>query len=160
MEVAEVEIDICGIVLLAVVLLDRDGAGIGAETDAGDIGVLVGLDVHGAEGCAHAHVVSVAMLAVGDIAAGEEHTSGGGEDGQSKRVHRAQLVHHPGPLAESVGRGNTPAHGRIRRWQETGSVNQGFAGVMRGQLLEAASFCCRPGYTSSATPSAGRMVMS
>src|SRR6185437_11736654 len=65
-----------------------------------------------------------------------------------------------GPLAESVGRGNTPAHGRIRRWQETGSVNQGFASVMRGQLLEAASFCCRPGYTSSATPSAGRMVMS
>src|SRR5215469_13254986 len=87
MEVAEVEVDVGGVAFLAVMFLDRHGAGVGGEADAGDVGILVGLDVHGAEGRAHADVVSVAALAVGDAAAGEEET-GGGDDGQTKRVRR------------------------------------------------------------------------
>jgi hypothetical protein len=78
-EVAEVEIDVSGIVVFAVVVFDRHGAWISGQPDGRDIGVFIGLDVHGAEGSAHSDVISVAVIAVRDLAAGEEQARSGQE---------------------------------------------------------------------------------
>src|ERR1700759_2564434 len=56
---------------------------------------------------------------------------------------------------------NTPARQRIRRGETSGSVGWGFVGVSpRMRVRRPESFRRARGYTSSATPHAGRMVMS
>jgi len=45
-KVTEVEVDVGGVFVFSVVLFDRDCAGLGGETDPGNVGVVVRLDVH------------------------------------------------------------------------------------------------------------------
>ena len=124
-KVTEVQVDVGSILVLAVVLLDGHGAGVSCQTDAGNVCILVGPDVHGAERRTHLHVVSIPMLVVGDAAAGEEKAGDGGKNRQSKRIHRVrqfQMVHDPEDLSTQLSPGTHRLIGRIRRERASGSV--------------------------------------
>src|SRR5581483_1910073 len=103
MEVAEIEIDVGGILVFAVIVLDDHSSGVGGKADARDVGVVVGLHVHGAEWSADLDVVSVGVFVRGHSAAGEEHARSRGENRQSKYVHR-------GDLSRELWPDDTPAH--------------------------------------------------
>src|SRR5580658_7479709 len=159
MEVAEVEINVSGVFALAIVILHRDSARVSAETDAGDIRVLVGLDVHRAEGSAHADVISVGVLVVRDVASGEEQAGDGDEEERrSKRVHRIL----PMTLVEAfAGRHTGSSEGyavgrQVVPWIRVWRVQYVSLRWPRGTGLSSVD-----GVTLKRhTPSAGRAVMS
>ena len=90
-EAAKAHVDVGGVGVLLVVL-DGDGAGIGGDADGRGVRVVVGLDLHGAEGGSDVHVVVVAVLVVGDVAAGQQKAGERGESegccgGANRAVH-------------------------------------------------------------------------
>src|SRR6202012_4350848 len=87
MEVAKVEIYVRGIVVLIVILFDRHGTGIGRQSDAGDLRIVVGLDVHVAEWRVHLDVISVAVFAAGNPATVEEQAGSDGNETEADGVH-------------------------------------------------------------------------
>ena len=72
MEAAEAHVDVGGVAILVAVVFHGDCAGIGCQANGRGVRAVVGLDLHGAEGRSDIDVVVVAILVLGDVAAGEQ----------------------------------------------------------------------------------------
>jgi hypothetical protein len=84
MEAAEVHIDVGGVAIVIVLVLDGNSSRIGCEADGGGVAGVVSFDLHGAEGRSDVDILLTAVLVLRD-AATEQKQAGKRGNGESAK---------------------------------------------------------------------------